>query len=146
MGMNHAVEDPWGYPELSKAEVGFEPTNHGFAIRSLRPLGYSANEQAGYSSFVRIAIQCKSLLIMPPRIHTEQGYNCYPSRPIINGDQTMIESIFMLTFSATMSGQDGPTEARRNLACGLQGGVIQPTLYNEQLVTFTQTIGDVLCL
>ena len=25
-----------------KAEVGFEPTNHGFAIRSLRPLGYSA--------------------------------------------------------------------------------------------------------
>ena len=28
--------------DMSKAEVGFEPTNHGFAIRSLRPLGYSA--------------------------------------------------------------------------------------------------------
>ena len=27
---------------VEKAEVGFEPTNHGFAIRSLRPLGYSA--------------------------------------------------------------------------------------------------------
>ena len=25
-----------------KAEVGFEPTNDGFAIRSLRPLGHSA--------------------------------------------------------------------------------------------------------
>jgi hypothetical protein len=27
---------------LGKAEVGFEPTNNGFAIRPLRPLGYSA--------------------------------------------------------------------------------------------------------
>jgi hypothetical protein len=26
-----------------KAEVGFEPTNNGFAIRPLSPLGYSAN-------------------------------------------------------------------------------------------------------
>ncbi len=31
-----------------KAEVGFEPTNHGFAIRSLRPLGYSANGSKVY--------------------------------------------------------------------------------------------------
>ena len=31
---------------IVKAEVGFEPTNDGFAIRSLRPLGHSAeNEQ-----------------------------------------------------------------------------------------------------
>ena len=27
----------------AKAAVGFEPTNHGFAIRSLRPLGYAAD-------------------------------------------------------------------------------------------------------
>ena len=31
-----------------KAEVGFEPTNHGFAIRSLRPLGYSAKDLKVY--------------------------------------------------------------------------------------------------
>jgi hypothetical protein len=28
--------------EEAKAEVGFEPTNNGFAIRPLSPLGYSA--------------------------------------------------------------------------------------------------------
>ena len=28
-----------------KAEVGFEPTNDGFAIRSLSPLGYSAESE-----------------------------------------------------------------------------------------------------
>ena len=33
--------DSRGVPER-KAEVGFEPTNDGFAIRSLSPLGYSA--------------------------------------------------------------------------------------------------------
>ena len=30
---------------MKKAEVGFEPTNHGFAIRSLSPLGYSAESE-----------------------------------------------------------------------------------------------------
>ncbi len=34
-----------------KAEVGFEPTNRGFAIRSLSPLGYSAVEWTGYLAF-----------------------------------------------------------------------------------------------
>src|SRR3954465_2510045 len=29
-------------PVSKKAEVGFEPTNNGFAIRPLSPLGYSA--------------------------------------------------------------------------------------------------------
>jgi len=33
---DHAEDPP-------KAEVGFEPTNNGFAIRPLSPLGYSAN-------------------------------------------------------------------------------------------------------
>ena len=40
---------------MGKAEVGFEPTNHGFAIRSLSPLGYSAVERAGYLPFAGIA-------------------------------------------------------------------------------------------
>ena len=31
-----------------KAEVGFEPTNNGFAIRPLSPLGYSAREGKDY--------------------------------------------------------------------------------------------------
>ena len=38
-----------------KAEVGFEPTNHGFAIRSLSPLGYSAVDSAGYLAFKGLA-------------------------------------------------------------------------------------------
>ncbi len=38
-----------------KAVVGFEPTNHGFAIRSLSPLGYTAVDEAGYSHIDPIA-------------------------------------------------------------------------------------------
>ena len=38
-----------------KAEVGFEPTNHGFAIRSLSPLGYSAVDRAGYLAIKGLA-------------------------------------------------------------------------------------------
>ena len=33
----------------SEALVGFEPTNHGFAGRSLRPLGHSAMNQVSSS-------------------------------------------------------------------------------------------------
>ena len=38
-----------------KAEVGFEPTNHGFAIRSLSPLGHSAIDWTGYFGLIGLA-------------------------------------------------------------------------------------------
>ena len=34
--------------DRGKAEVGFEPTNNGFAIRPLSPLGYLAGDFAQY--------------------------------------------------------------------------------------------------
>ena len=39
--------------------MGFEPTNHGFAIRSLRPLGY-ATEWSGYLRTVLVPRQCSA--------------------------------------------------------------------------------------
>lgn len=53
-----------------KAEVGFEPTNHGFAIRSLSPLGHSAVELVGtgynplYSVATYLAYLSKTIHLM----------------------------------------------------------------------------------
>ena len=41
---------PESHSEEGKAEVGFEPTNNGFAIRPLSPLGYSAGSVEQYRS------------------------------------------------------------------------------------------------
>ncbi len=54
---------------LAKAEVGFEPTNHGFAIRSLSPLGYSAKDRAGYYLAGSIAT------LNQPRVHSR--FRCH---------------------------------------------------------------------
>ena len=42
---------------ISKAEVGFEPTNNGFAIRPLSPLGYSAELLEHYPRLPILASQ-----------------------------------------------------------------------------------------
>ena len=38
----HPLRAAGNADRAAQAEVGFEPTNNGFAIRPLRPLGYSA--------------------------------------------------------------------------------------------------------
>ena len=42
--------------KIEEAEVGFEPTNNGFAIRPLSPLGYSAVEV-----FARLRGDCSGM-------------------------------------------------------------------------------------
>ncbi len=69
---------------MKKAEVGFEPTNHGFAIRSLSPLGYSAKRQvAGYFDLIMLAHKLRSNLFEKKLNITLKGESiCYISRAV----------------------------------------------------------------
>ncbi len=71
-----------------KAEVGFEPTNRGFAIRSLSPLGYSAVEGAGYLAFGCMAIDTSNSSAVGLSPGLASDLSPYSQRPILAQSQS----------------------------------------------------------
>lgn len=123
-----------GYKE---AVVGFEPTNHGFAIRSLSPLGHTAVAMAGYLPILHMATEQSNIFILWLLANTLSRSICYISRESTNRRINMSVSIGALVLVAITTVQDSQITVLQEMVLELREEVSE--LKNEKTKNWLTT-------